>query len=97
MPVCGGMGASSKMMTERGYPLDLITQQLLVTLSKPMGTEWQAGEWKRPKSEQVLTQVTGILMTLCYYRFEGSSVLHLLSSKPFTAIALVHFVPKLSL
>lgn len=85
------------MRTERGYPLDLITQHLLVTSSKPMETGRQEGEWKRPKSEEVLTKVTGILMTLFQCRFEGSSILHLVSSKPFPAIALAQLVPKRSL
>lgn len=80
---------SRKMRTEGGCPLSLTTGQLLVILSKPVEMEWQEGEWKRPKSEQVSMEVTGILMTLFYYRVKGSYFLHLLSCKLFKALVLV--------
>lgn len=86
---------SRKMGTERGCPVDLATWPLLVILTKPMETEWQ-GEWNRPKSTQVLTKFTGILMTSFYYSLEGSYFLHLLSCKSLREIVLVQLAPKLS-
>lgn len=50
-------------------------------------------EWTRPKSERVLIKVTGILITLFYYKFERSYVLPLLSCISFKAIVLVRLAP----